>query len=86
MRSLSPFLRAEGWGEGQTPDRCKLLDLYPLTRMSSSMPSDLSPQAGARLRRVSREIRVCLALSQGRQHNYTRFMLTEIFGPFLMVW
>jgi hypothetical protein len=46
VRSLSPFLRGEGWGEGQTPDRCELLDLYPLTRMSSSMPSDLSPQAG----------------------------------------
>src|SRR5262245_3054939 len=33
VRSLSPFLRGEGWGEGQTHDQCELINLYPLTRI-----------------------------------------------------
>ena len=32
--SLAPLLRGEGWGEGLDPrSRCRLKDLYPLTRI-----------------------------------------------------
>ncbi|MEA2950599.1 MAG: 3-dehydroquinate dehydratase, partial [Alphaproteobacteria bacterium] len=40
----SPRLRGEGWGEGRSTHSDSLR--VPLTRMSSSMPTDLSPQAG----------------------------------------
>ncbi len=41
--SLSPFLRGEGWGEGLCAN---LSELYPLTRLATSLLATLSPQAG----------------------------------------
>ncbi len=35
VRPLSPFLRGEGWGEGQPHGECPRRDLYPLTRIAS---------------------------------------------------
>src|SRR5690242_7038333 len=46
--SLSPFLGGEGWGEGLHPQLRWEMDSrrVPLTRIASSMRSDLSPHAG----------------------------------------
>ncbi|EJN12354.1 hypothetical protein PMI42_04326 [Bradyrhizobium sp. YR681] len=53
--SLSPFLRGEGWGEGLSPRMRLRMDLCPLTRIASSMQSDLSPQAGRGKEEAQRE-------------------------------
>src|SRR5690348_7524819 len=44
--------RWEGRGEGQTHDRYRWLDLYPLTRMASFDAIRPLPASGARLHRV----------------------------------
>ena len=49
MSSLSPFLRGEGWGEGQTHGRRALLDLYSFTRIASFDAMQPLPTSGARL-------------------------------------
>ena len=51
MRSLSPFLRGEGWGQGQTPDRREYLDLYPLTRIASDDAIRPLPASGGEVQR-----------------------------------
>src|SRR5579871_4489899 len=48
LSSLSPFLRGEGWGEGQTREQCELLDLYPLTRIASDDAIRPLPAGGER--------------------------------------
>jgi hypothetical protein len=42
---LAHVLHGERVGGGQTPDRCKLLVLHPLTRIASLMRRDLSARA-----------------------------------------